>query len=421
MTANFRLILFLALELYWARRLWRRRPALMWGAAGVLVVVNVAAHTIKRNWFGPASLPDEGDHLYRAFYNGVVTGHYLFGFVAVGGALLLVARWALRKLLPAGSSDTNNLTATPARSASVSRRDILSAGLSAGVSGGFALAGLGTLAASKIEPHEIVVERWKVPVPYYQNRARGFRIVQLTDPHVGPMFDRDAWRYAIRTALAEKPDLLALTGDFIDRVNDKWLEPFLEPLKEIPYLVPAIAVTGNHDVYWGQDRLQKTVEEHTNVRFLRNGVLSRFVESHGIEITGVDDPVSQRPFLKAEAGGMPDDTWLKPNRSVFRLLLAHRPWVVRTGHVQRAFDLTLSGHTHGGMMTFNIPGLPEWRLFRPLYDRGWYAPDHRLQEHGWLFVSRGLGYAGPRVRFNCPPEVTVLELSGDVDVPFRTG
>ncbi len=428
MTALVRLFVFLALELLWARKLWGRRPVLFWSVAALLVVMNGAAHVIKRQMLGLAVLPGEADHLYRALYNGAVTGHYLFGIVAALASVAFVIRVIRKQLWKAGGqpaegpgsgaenvgkNGTDGESATPVPE--VTRRNFLAAG----VTGGFALAGAGTLLSTRVRPHEIVVERWKVPVPRYLAKASGFRIVQVTDPHLGPMFDSDAWRRALALAVAEKPDLIALTGDFIDRVNPKWLAPFVEPLAELPPEIPAFAITGNHDHYWGADRLQQAVEAATPVRFIRNRREERFLAAHGIEITGIDDPVSQTPSLPPERGGMPDGSWLEANRNRYRILLAHRPWVVRGGHVQRAFDLTLAGHTHGGMVTLNIPYLPELRLFRPLYDRGWYPPDRRLSERGWLFVSRGVGYAGPRFRLNCPPEVSVLELSAVVDRPER--
>ncbi len=411
MSALTRLIVFLALELFWARRIASGRRRLFAALSVVLAVMNLAAHCIKRNIPGPWILPAEDQHFYRAFYAACVTGHYLFGIVAVLATLAFGVRWLWRRFLPeAVPVDPAGHDDPP-----VSRRSVLTAG----AAGSFALAGLGTAASARVRPDEIVIERWKFPLNARHEHAHGFRIVQITDPHVGPMFDSAAWSRALDLGVNERPSLLALTGDFIDRVNEKWLEPFIQPLSKLPAEVPSIAVTGNHDHYWGADRLQQSVEARTPVRFLRNSVSRLFEESHGIEITGIDDPVSQRPGLAPAKGGMPDGSWLIPDRKRFRLLLAHRPWVVRSGEVQRAFNLTLAGHTHGGMVTLNVPFFPELRLFRPLYDRGWYAPDWRLDESGWLFVGRGVGYAGPRLRFNCPPEVAVIEFSRDVLFPVR--
>lgn len=383
----------------------------MWTLWALLAGMNLAAHGIKRQVPGRWVLPGEEDFIYRAFYNGVVTGHYLFGITALLVTVLFGGRWIWR--LSFGRSQA----ALPdrANAVTIGRRDLLKNA----AGGGFVLAGIGTLASSRVRPDEIIIERWKVPVPLHLAAASGFRIVQVTDPHVGPMFDSVAWRHTLQMAVKERPDLIALTGDFIDRVNDRWLEPFIAPLSELPYEIPAIAITGNHDHYWGADRLQRAVEERTAVRFLRNSADEQFLQKHGIEIVGIDDPVSQNPKLPASAGGMKDDQWLWGDRTRYRILLAHRPWVVRGGMVQRAFDLTLAGHTHGGMISPNIPFLPEFRLLRPFYDRGWFPPDRRLNEQGWLFVSRGVGYAGPRWRFNCPPEISVLELSAVVREPEK--
>jgi predicted MPP superfamily phosphohydrolase len=87
------------------------------------------------------------------------------------------------------------------------------------------------------------------------------------------------------------------------------------------------------------------------------------------------------------------------------LLLVHRP----DAFVQAAalgFRLVLAGHFHGGQLALPI-GDGRWNVARLLtpYHRGLY----RLGE-ATLYVSRGLGFAGPRVRFGSRPEIAVLEL-----------
>jgi predicted MPP superfamily phosphohydrolase len=87
------------------------------------------------------------------------------------------------------------------------------------------------------------------------------------------------------------------------------------------------------------------------------------------------------------------------------LLLVHRP----DAFVQAAalgVRLVLAGHFHGGQLALPV-GNGRWNAacFLTPYHRGLYRTGDAT-----LYVSRGLGFAGPRVRFGSRPEIAVLEL-----------
>ena len=88
------------------------------------------------------------------------------------------------------------------------------------------------------------------------------------------------------------------------------------------------------------------------------------------------------------------------------LLLVHRPELFPQA-ARLGFDLVLAGHTHGGQLALPTPGgaLNVARIITR-YTRGLY------RENGCvLYVNRGLGMAGPAIRFNCPREIALLELA----------
>jgi predicted MPP superfamily phosphohydrolase len=71
----------------------------------------------------------------------------------------------------------------------------------------------------------------------------------------------------------------------------------------------------------------------------------------------------------------------------------------------RPFDLILSGHSHGGQVRlplFGPPYLP-WGVGR--YDLGFFET-----ENGPLYVNAGIGTYHAPIRFNCPPEITVVTM-----------
>ena len=87
------------------------------------------------------------------------------------------------------------------------------------------------------------------------------------------------------------------------------------------------------------------------------------------------------------------------------LLLAHSPDVLpRLG--SHRHGLLLAGHTHGGQL--RLPGIGPIGTVSALPRR--YAMGAYVYDGVQTYVSRGVGTSGAPVRFNCPPEVTLITL-----------
>lgn len=86
-------------------------------------------------------------------------------------------------------------------------------------------------------------------------------------------------------------------------------------------------------------------------------------------------------------------------------MLVHNPDSADTvyrGHI----DLILAGHTPGGQVRLPFLGAPVLPVHNKTYDSGLL----RTRKGQSMFISRGIGWAMYPVRFNCPPEIAVLEL-----------
>jgi predicted MPP superfamily phosphohydrolase len=276
----------------------------------------------------------------------------------------------------------------PPREVSLSRRRFL-----ARVSGGAALAVGGTsMARGMIEArgtHEVVdVEITLAKLPAALD---GFTIVQLTDLHVGMTIDRAFVQKVVDHANSLAPDLIALTGDFVDgRVED--LRDDIAPLSGLRAKHGVFAVTGNHEYYSGAD---PWIAEITRLgaRYLRNERVTIGTGEATFELAGVDDHGAKGPghgedLARATAGR-------DPNRAL--VLLAHQPRQVRraAGH---GVDLQLSGHTHGGQIW-------PWHYIVKIQQGGLLAGRYEV-DGTQLYVSRGCGYWGPPVRVLAPLEIT---------------
>ncbi len=280
----------------------------------------------------------------------------------------------------------------------VARRDSVTPDLSrrrflARVTGGAAATVAGaSVARGMIEArgeHEVVdVE---VALPKLPRALDGFTIVQLTDLHVGLTIDRAFVDRVVELANAQSPDLIALTGDFVDgKVHD--LHEEVAPLAKLSAKHGVFAVTGNHEYYSGAEPWVAHIST-LGIKYLRN---ERVVIGDGngasFELAGVEDYTADGPYREdlalATAGRDPDRALV---------LLAHQPRQVRRA-AHYGVDLQLSGHTHGGQIW-------PWHYIVKLQQGGLLAGRY-LHRQTQLYVSRGCGYWGPPVRLLAPLEIT---------------
>ncbi len=228
-----------------------------------------------------------------------------------------------------------------------------------------------------------------VPIADLPSDLAGFRILQLSDLHIGPTIRRRFVDAVVDRANALRPDLVAVTGDVADGLVPD-LRDHVAPLARLRAPHGAYFVTGNHEYYWDVrgwmaelERLGMEVLSNEH-RIVQRGA-ARLLVAGVTDLSAASDPAA------AVAGAPPSDV---------RVLLAHQP---RSAFAAQAagYDLQLSGHTHGGQyFPFNLLV----RLFQPFV-----AGLHRL-ESMWLYVSRGTGYWGPPLRLGAPAEITLLEL-----------
>jgi predicted MPP superfamily phosphohydrolase len=245
----------------------------------------------------------------------------------------------------------------------------------------------------------------RVPVERYRRRTpppleeRPLRIVQVTDPHLGPWQPVERLRRHLERLLAHDPDLVLLTGDFLTmegQGSPGALARALAPLASVAER--CFAVYGNHD---------------HEAPFEVRGALAR----HGIRLLVDEEAVARTPvgpvqILGADYVGRGRRehlesllAWHPRREDHLRLLLLHDPLgfqFVPDG----AVDLTLSGHTHGGQVGLVSIGL-DWTV---LQRSAW--PDHGLFARGAnrLYVHRGTGFYGFPLRVGVPGELSVLEL-----------
>jgi len=260
--------------------------------------------------------------------------------------------------------------------------------------------GLGTLAtvagfvAARRRARVIEVD---VPVRDLPPALHGFSIAQISDLHVSTTIRRPYVDRVVDAVNALKPDVIALTGDFVDGPVRE-LAPHTAPLRRLSAPHGSFFVTGNHEYYSGAQAW--TAEfRRLGLRVLLNE--HALIEHKGamLIIAGVTD-LSAHHFDPAQRSDPRTALAGAPIGAAAKILLAHQPRSAPAA-AEAGFDLQLSGHTHGGQFW-------PWNLF-VRFQQPFTAGLNRLNAL-WVYVSRGTGYWGIPNRFGAPSEITRLRL-----------
>ena len=243
------------------------------------------------------------------------------------------------------------------------------------------------------EPFRLTIEHHQIPLRRLPRGLDGFRIVQLSDIHHSAFTSREQIERAVATANNLKPDIVALTGDYVSKER-KYAAPCAELLGTLRARYGVYAVLGNHD-HWTDAALITDLFRAEGITMLVNQGMRFENKAGAFWLAGVDDTMVGLEDLPLALAGASDDE--------FKLLLAHNPIILRRA-ARAGVDLVLSGHTHGGQVSLrserNGSGRPRRRLLKGLARQG----------ETQIYITRGLGTVVLPVRFGCPPEVSLLEL-----------
>lgn len=235
-----------------------------------------------------------------------------------------------------------------------------------------------------------VVEKVDIPIRNLPQELDGYKIVQLSDLHVGPLINKSFVTRVTRMVNELNPDLVTLTGDFADgRVS--LLKKDLAPLNNIP--APKYFIMGNHEYYWHPEEW---------IQLYRDMGIHVLLNSHDVirkgdaklVIAGTED------YSQGKKRANPALALQDAPQDAVTVLLAHQP----SDYPRAAalgVNLQLSGHTHGGQF---FP----WNLVVRFFHR--YFTGLNAHEGMWIYINRGTGFWGTPLRTFVPPEITLLTL-----------
>jgi predicted MPP superfamily phosphohydrolase len=251
------------------------------------------------------------------------------------------------------------------------------------------------------QTEQVVVERLEVRLSRLPKELDGLKIALLSDFHYTSVRDSEVIRAAVRVANELNPDMAVLTGDYVtipifgsSLSSPLGATPCAQILGDLHAPMGIFAVLGNHD-QCSPDFIAKSLENH-GITLLRNYALHVERARARLWIAGVDDVLAGKARL---------DESLRPiARGEPAVLLAHEPDFADAVR-EYPVDLQLSGHSHGGQIRLPLAGA----TYLPPLARKYPSGLRRLGPLT-LYTNRGLGTVVLPIRFDCPPEVTLLTL-----------
>lgn len=258
--------------------------------------------------------------------------------------------------------------------------------------------------------HRLTLPEWQGPP---------LRIAVLADPHVClPWVKPERASRIVEQVNALEADLIVLAGDLLPDRNmpcrhlkaDR-IVPLFRPL-QAPLGMHAII--GNHDREdCARDQASDGTDNSVIEAYAASGMTARRNDAVQLCHEGFDFWLVSVDTQRGRGKGKPGfadakSAFAKVPEGAPAILLAHEPDIFASGE-SRAF-LQISGHTHGGQFT-----LFGRRPMTPSKYGDRYAIGHITEDDRHLVVSAGIGYSGLPFRFGVPPELTLIEISPQLD------
>ncbi len=230
-----------------------------------------------------------------------------------------------------------------------------------------------------------------------KNLQQSYKIVQISDLHIGGLIDAQFVREIVLRINALTADIVVITGDLVD-IDVKHAKAPLHELQNLRSRYGTYYIVGNHEYFHDVQKIIDTVTA-LEIKVLENENVYIGEANKGFHLAGVYDIFGYKTLSH-----MPDlNKALHNTQNAPTILLAHQPRFIQ--EIQNGVDLVLSGHTHGGQI---YPFKFLVQLQQP-YISGLHQHNDKMQ----IYVNKGTGFWGPPMRLGASSEITEILLEPD--------
>lgn len=241
-----------------------------------------------------------------------------------------------------------------------------------------------------IEPNKLVVTKYLIS----DNDLKGIKVVFVSDFHINP-YQNKRLKKVIALVNAQNPDIVLSGGDFISGHLASMTMPIGDIAKELQNINAKYGfytAIGNHDKYLGEDYAIKELRKN-KINVLYNSNTKVNIKGKDVYIAGIEfKPNNTVPIVEA----------LKNTKAPV-IMLTHSPDEIKK--IPDSVNLILAGHTHGGQVVLPFVGA----LFTASDYKDKYIYGFIEEENKKMIVTNGIGVSILPFRFNCVPEIVVIE------------
>lgn len=241
-----------------------------------------------------------------------------------------------------------------------------------------------------IEPNVVTIKKYRLK----DDALKGVKIVLAGDFHVKP-YQEKRLQYVVNKINLQNPDVVVLIGDYVNMHEETMSYPIFktaEKLSEIYSKAGIYTVLGNHDYYKDGAKIKKALSDK-GIIVLENRCRKIEIGDKTFYIAGIEDLTTGFPNVKRALKYADGPV----------ILLSHQPDIFPD--VPDCVNLTLAGHTHGGQVVLPFIGpLIVPSKFGKKYACGYFEENSKK-----MIVTKGIGTSILPIRFNCSPEIVVIE------------
>lgn len=248
-----------------------------------------------------------------------------------------------------------------------------------------------------IEPNMLQVKT----LNFHNENLKGLKIAFVSDFHI-KKHQKNRLTNIVKKIKAQNPDLILSTGDFVSGHLEKQslgIEDITHELSKLKPKYGFYTTLGNHDWWQNGEKIEQVLSKN-GIVVLGNQNTFIKINKTKLYIAGIEDMETRNI----------DITKALKNTKSPTILLSHSPDVFpiitneQNSPLTKSIDLVLAGHTHGGQVKLPLFGA----LIVPSSYGQKYAEGLIVEKGKTMFVTKGIGTSILPVRFNCIPEIVVI-------------